>query len=39
MQDEKKVEEISGEVPMIDQVVAKIKEENVLVNDLMFSTW
>ena len=36
MHDEKKVEGISGEVPLIDQVVAKLKEENVLVDDLMF---
>jgi hypothetical protein len=36
MHDEKKVEEISNEVPLIDRVVAELKAENVAVNDMMF---
>ena len=36
MQEEKNANGNSQDVPMIDQVVAKLKEENVNVNDFMF---
>ena len=36
MHDEKRVQDFSEDVPMIDKVVARLKAENVKVDDLMF---